>query len=184
MIGNRPMQRLQACLVDVSSQPQPSRVLVPARRKRGVLHKWLRLTLAVGATSVHINRVGPRISPDEPEGSSSSWITIEGTLDRPAFKSLMCAKILVIDKPSATGDPGSAIGGNTIWQVVACLPRAQFDHLLTTVLANKLERVALGFDEVKRGHGKLRTISFDTAPVPSDIDDDLPTEESITGQPT
>lgn len=142
------------------------------RTKRKRSKEWLRLTLRVAAASVHVDRLGPKILMGEPEGEASSSINIEGTLDRPAFKALTRTRLLVLEREERTGDPGTAIGGTIVWNVVATLPREQFADLVAMVLADKLQRVEMGFEEVKRGTGTMRTISFKTAPVPGDAEDE------------
>lgn len=108
----------------------------------------------------------------EPDGRSSSSITVEGALDRPAFKELTRTVLLILQRDDAEGNPGAAIGGTIVWNVVARLPRAQFADLLAVVLAGKLDRVEMGFEEIKRGSGIMRSVSFYTAPVPSEAEDE------------
>lgn len=125
-----------------------------------------RFRLAVTAASATVDCIGPKIYKPEPDGCASSNITIEGTLDRPAMRDVRVAVLTVFAKDQRAGNPGAAIGGTDAWRVAAHLPPPQFAHLLAVVLADKLCSVDLLFDNVKRGCGILRNVSFNTAPVP------------------
>lgn len=76
------------------------------------------------------------------------------------------------------GNPGSAIGATTAWQLVLRLPREQFADLLVIVGARRLAEVDLLLDGLSRGRGAVRSVSFHTKPAPSergeDIDDAQP----------
>jgi hypothetical protein len=122
----------------------------------------------VTATSVSVGRLGPKILHPEPEGESRTYIKIEGTLDRPVLRDVLTATIQVSDREEPPGNPGAAIGGTTIWHVGCALPRAQFAHLLALVLAGKLVKVDMLFESLRRGSGIMRSVHFETAPVPSD----------------
>lgn len=132
-----------------------------------------RYTIAVTAASLRIGRTGPNILSLHPDGDSDTTIHIEGALDRPVIR-MKTANILVLCREREDGDPGSAIGGNEIWQIVVGMPRAQFTDLLALVLADKLARVNLLFGPVRYGKGTLRSIDFETAPLPSEAEEDEP----------
>lgn len=137
-------------------------------RKRVPEPEWFHLK--VEAASVTVGRIGPKILHPEPEGESSTSITIEGALDRPVLKRLHTAHVTVFERDERTGNPGAAIGGSIIWHVVCDLPRAQFADLHALVLADKLFKVDLLFEGLRRGSGALRSVHFRTAPVPGDAE--------------
>jgi hypothetical protein len=145
---------------------------MPRRKRTSRKPEIQRYTLRVDATSVRISRLGPKINFQKMDGEASSSITIEGHLDRPAYKDLTHTNLLVIERDEDTCNPGSAIGGTIIWNAVVSLPRVQFADLLAIVLANKLVAVDLGFEGIRRGSGTIRSVSFETAPVPNDIEDE------------
>lgn len=138
--------------------------MVAKRRKaadRGAHRGWQRLKLNVAATSVHVDRYGPKIVTGEPDGRSSSSITIEGTLDRPAFKTLTRTVLLVLQREEPEGNPGAAIGGSIVWNVVATLPRAQFSDLLALVLADRrAHRDGIRGDQARQRHHALDRVLF------------------------
>ena len=145
---------------------------MPRRKKRKRKQDPVRFTLTVAACAVSVGRLGPKIFYPEPEGESRTYITIEGTLDRPVLRDVLAATIQVSDGEERPGNPGAAIGGTTIWHVACGLPRAQFADLLALVTAGKLVKVDLLFESLRRGSGILRSVHFETAPVPSEAEYD------------
>ncbi|MGE0061428.1 MAG: hypothetical protein AB7T86_05045 [Xanthobacteraceae bacterium] len=144
---------------------------MPKRKRPRREARYERFRLAVEAASASVSRMGPGILHRDPDGETSSTITIEGRLDRPAFKDVVTVRLLVFSRDDRTGDPGGAIGG-TPWNVVCFLPTAAFANLLALVTSGKLDHVDLLFEDLKRGNARLRTVSFDTAPVPCDAEDE------------
>lgn len=144
---------------------------MPKRKSKKPKSQYERFKLALTAASVSVGRIGPGISNRSPDGETSASITVEGRLDRPAYKDIVTARLLVIERANDQGDPGAAIGGNP-WNVVCYLPSGAFAHLLSLVTSGKLNHVDLLFVDLKRGNARLRTVSFDTIPVPCDAEDE------------
>ena len=70
------------------------------------------------------------------------------------------------------GNPGSAIGATTAWQLVLRLPREQFADLLAVIAARQLAEVDVLLDGLSRGKGAVRSASFHTEPVPRERGED------------
>lgn len=145
---------------------------MPRRRKaRKRSPEPVRFTLSVTACAVSVGRYGPKILCLEPEGQSRTYVTIEGTLDRPAPpRGLRVAAIQVSDGEETPGNPGAAIGGTSVLQVACGLPRAQFSDLMALVVSGRLATVEMLFESLRRGSGVMRSVHFETAPVPSEAE--------------
>jgi hypothetical protein len=145
---------------------------MPRRKARKRKPDPVRFVVCVTAASVSVGRLGPDIYTLEPEGESRTYISLEGTLDRPVIRDLVAAHIQVSDGDERPGNPGAAIGATTVFTVACSLPRAQFSDLLALVMAGKLAKVDLLFESLRRGNGILRSVHFRTAPVPGEADDE------------
>jgi hypothetical protein len=143
---------------------------MPRRKKRKRIPDPVRFTLRVTACAVSVGRLGPDIYTLEPEGESRTYITLEGTLDRPVIRDLVAAHIQVSDGDEKPGNPGAAIGGASVWHVACSLPRAQFSDLMALVVCGRLAKVDMLFESLRRGSGVMRSVHFDTAPVPSEAE--------------
>lgn len=139
------------------------------RRKSKREANWYELH--VTAAAVSIGRMGPKIYTLAPDGEAHTYITMEGYLDRPAYKDLLRTSVQVSAGNETTGNPGAAIGGTEVWHVSCSLPRGQFDDLLALVCTEKLAKVDLLFEGLRRGSGILRSVNFRTAPVPSEAEE-------------
>jgi len=145
---------------------------MPRRKPKKRKIEYQRFAMRVSAVAVRVRRVGPDIFTSEPEGEASSSIAIEGTIDRPVLKELRDTHVTVFERDERKGNPGAAIGGTVLWNVVCDLPRTQFSDLLAIVLAGKLAKVEMLFEDLRRGSGILRSIHFGTEPVSSEADDE------------
>ena len=158
-------------------------VVQPAQRKRKRrTHKrrpeLVRYKVAVSAASIRISRMGPGLIRYLPDGECRSVINIEGALKKPVGRDVRTAGIYVFEGDGDGGDPGSAIGFSKLRQVVLYLPRPQFDDLRAMVLADKLATVDLLTDGLSRGKGTIRSVAFETVPVPSEQDEDEADEDA------
>jgi hypothetical protein len=122
----------------------------------------------VAASAVRIARQGPGILRDRPDGESDTTLHFEGELDRPVIR-MHTASIMVVCG-DVGGNPGAAIGGTTIWHVVITLPRAQFGDLLALAVAQRVAKVELLLEGLRCGKGVVRSVSFASAPIPSEAD--------------
>lgn len=147
------------------------------RKTRARKSDGSRYAVAVTASSVRVNCIGPDILALSPGGVSETTIHIEGKLDRPVIR-MMTASIVVFCDGRDDGNPGSAIGGNQVWQIVVRLPRAQFMDLLMLVLAEKLVKADMFVGPVRYGKGTVRSISFETRPVPGEAEEDEETDDA------
>ena len=123
-------------------------------------------SVTVSASSANISHriLDPKY--DAGRDTVSSTITIEGALDTPVIRRHTA---LVYVHCREQGDPGGAHGVNdTHWQVLVYLPRPQFVDLLMLVAAQRIARVELPTDALRRGSGRVRSAGFHTAHVPSE----------------
>ncbi|MGE3708405.1 MAG: hypothetical protein AB7G35_01940 [Hyphomicrobiaceae bacterium] len=137
-----------------------------ARRKKAS-NNFIRFTVKVEAASLRVGRTGPGIFTSAPEGEADSYIHVEGLTDQPVMRDLRRVVILVSHEQEDRGDPGGAIDANEVWRVAVSLPSPYFDHLLSLVLSDKLHKASIGVENLSRGRGRVRTIDFSSAPVPS-----------------
>lgn len=99
-----------------------------------------------------------------------SVIEITGRLDRPVIRRGL-ANVSVYEEDEGTSGPGRALGVNAEhWSVTLWLPRTQFQHVLTLALVNKLVRIQLVVEGLRRGKGPVVSASFhsDEEPEPDD----------------
>jgi hypothetical protein len=126
--------------------------------------------IKVTASSVYINHRTPDPKYDLGSDAASTSITIEGKLDPPVIRH---EAALVYVHGREKSDPGGAIGVNPRrWQVLVDLPRPQFADLMTLVAGQRLARVDLLTDSLRRGKGNVRSADFHTPQVPSEAEDD------------
>ena len=121
-------------------------------------------SVTVSASSAYISHriLDPKY--DAGRDAASSTITIEGALDTPVIRRQAA---LVYVHCREQGHPGGALGVNdTHWQVLVYLPRPQFVDLLMPVAAQRVARVELLTDVLRRGSGSVRSAGFHTAHVP------------------
>jgi hypothetical protein len=126
--------------------------------------------MTVEGASIRVSATGP--SNLEPRGEAGSSITIEGALDQTVHKDINRALLSVYCRPFAPDNPGAAIAANIIWNLVVDLPRDQFADLVALALSDRLRSVSIGVEGLRRGKGPIRSISFDTAPVPFEREDE------------
>lgn len=137
-----------------------------ARRKKAS-NNFIRFIVKVEAASLRVGRTGPGIFTGAPEGEADSYIYVEGLTDQPVMRDLRRVVILVSHEQEDRGDPGAAIGADEVWHVAVALPSPHFAHLLSLVLSDKLHKASIGVENLRRGRGRVRTIDFSSAPVPS-----------------
>ena len=131
------------------------------RRSRNGHADYGHYSVTVSASSASISH---RIL--DPKYDASSTITIEGALVTPVIRRQAA---LVYVHCREQGHPGGALGVNdTHWQVLVYLPRPQFVDLLMLVAAQRIARVELLTDVLRRGSGSVRSAGFHTAHVPSE----------------
>ena len=131
-----------------------------------------RFAITVDACAISIGPSGPGFNTAEPEGESHTCISIEGTLDRPLLRDVRAVHATVFEDEGYGTGPGAAIGVTTHWQIVLYLPRDTFNDLRALVLAERLAVIRLWVEELYRGRAKIRSVSFDTAPLPCEQDQD------------
>lgn len=136
------------------------------RRSRSAHANYSHFSVTVSASSAYISHriLDPKY--DAGRDPASSTITIEGALNTPVIRRQAA---LVYVHCREQGDPGGAFGVNdTHWQVLVYLTRPQFADLLALVAAQKVARVELLTDALRRGSGIVRSAEFHTASVPSE----------------
>jgi hypothetical protein len=139
-----------------------------ARRRSRVAHAdYGHFSVTVSASSAYISHRILDLKYDAGQDAASSTITIEGALDTPVIRRKAALGYVHCREQ---GDPGGAIGVNdTHWQVLVYLPRPLFVDLLALVAAQRIARVELLTDALRRGSGSVRSAGFHTASVPSEI---------------
>ena len=131
------------------------------RRSRNGHADYGHYSVTVSASSASISH---RIL--DPKYDASSTITIEGALVTHVIRRQAA---LVYVHCREQGHPGGALGVNdTHWQVLVYLPRPQFVDLLMLVAAQRIARVELLADALRRDSGSVRSAGFHTAHVPSE----------------
>ncbi len=137
-----------------------------ARRRSRIAHaNYGHFSVTVGASSAYISHriLDPKY--DAGRDAASSTMSIQGALDTPVIRR---EAALVSVYCREQGDPGGALGVNDAhWLVLVYLSRAKFVDLLALVAAQKVTRVELLTDALRRGSGRVRSAEFHTASVPS-----------------
>jgi hypothetical protein len=139
-----------------------------AKRSKSSLESF---KIKVTATAATVGYRGPGLSRIDLDGDADSVIQIEGALDRPVLNR-GTALLYVFCGAEVWGNPGSAIGAATAWQLVLRLPCEQFADLLTVIAARQLAEVDVLLDGLSRGKGAVRSASFRTEPVPYERGED------------
>jgi len=99
-----------------------------------------------------------------------SVIEVTGRLDRAVIRRSL-ANVSVYEEDEDVRGPGSALGINAeYWTVTLWLPRTQFQHVVTLAVANKLVRIQLVVEGLRRGKGPVVSASFhsDEEPEPDE----------------
>ena len=125
------------------------------RRSRNGHADYGHYSVTVSASSASISH---RIL--DPKYDASSTITIEGALVTPVIRR-QAAHVYVHCREQ--GDPGGAIG--KCWSIS---PALSSWILLMLVAAQRIARVELLTDVLRRGSGSVRSAGFHTAHVPSE----------------
>ncbi|SRR5712691_7181611 len=128
--------------------------------------------ITVSAVAVSISNFGPGVLHAAPQGEANTIITIEGKLDRPAYKEMQNALVNVFRVDTNGAQYGATLPDGPPWNVVIWLPPVAFSDLLAMGTSGRLATVRLVTDKLRRGKARVLSASFGTAPVPSEVESD------------
>lgn len=126
------------------------------------------LKLTVAAAAVVVSRTAAH-DPFSASGGRTK-VRIEGTAAGPDQGLVRNTLLLVAADSVLNKGIGNALGGKTPWTVVCELPRDQFADLVSMVLMDRLQSVEMTFEALRWHKGTLLSVTFGTAPLPSESD--------------